>query len=128
MLVIFVAVFLIFQRADEVEVPVEIEEEIIIDKELNIEEAPIIEMEQRNVVISSFAYVPQEITVQVGTMVVWRNNDTDAHTVTSDDGDELNSPLLSTGDSFSHVFNNVGTFDYHCAPHPFMQGRVIVVE
>ncbi len=128
MLVIFVAVFLIFQRADEVEVPVEIEEEIIIDKELNIEEAPIIEMEQRNVVISSFAYVPQEITVQVGTMVVWRNNDTDAHTVTSDDGDELNSPLLSTGDSFSHVFDNVGTFDYHCAPHPFMQGRVIVVE
>ncbi len=128
MLVIFVAVFLIFQRADGVEVPVEIEEEIIIDEELNIKEAPIIEMEQRNVVISSFAYVPQEITVQVGTMVVWRNNDTDAHTVTSDDGDELNSPLLSTGDSFSHVFDNVGTFDYHCAPHPFMQGRVIVVE
>ncbi|MBZ1356550.1 MAG: cupredoxin family copper-binding protein [Candidatus Nealsonbacteria bacterium] len=128
MLVIFVVVFLIFQRADGVEVPVEIEEEIIIDEELNIKEAPIIEMEQRNVVISSFAYVPQEITVQVGTMVVWRNNDTGAHTVTSDDGDELNSPLLSTGDSFSHVFDNVGTFDYHCAPHPFMQGRVIVVE
>ncbi len=122
--VILIALFFVFQRVEDVDLPTEVEEDVL---EQEIEEL-IIEIEQQDVVISGFAYSPNEITVQAGTMVVWRNDDPDPHTVTSDDGDELDSPMLSKGDSFSHVFNTVGTFNYHCAPHPYMEGRVIVVE
>ena len=30
------------------------------------------------------------------------------------------------GETFSYVFDQSGTFNYFCIPHPFMEGTVIV--
>ncbi|UCE24719.1 MAG: cupredoxin domain-containing protein [Candidatus Zixiibacteriota bacterium] len=80
------------------------------------------------VVIANFTFSPASVTVTVGTTVTWRNDDGIQHTVTSDSGSELESALLSQGGTYSHTFNTVGTFPYHCTPHPFMTGTVIVEQ
>ena len=78
------------------------------------------------VTIAEYKFSPTITVVQKGSTVVWTNNDPVAHTVISDNGTELNSPLIANGNSYSHVFNISGTFDYHCSIHPMMKGEVIV--
>jgi plastocyanin len=63
--------------------------------------------------------------VRAGTRVTWVNCDPDSHTSTAD-GAQWSSPLLATGDAFTHTFDAAGDFPYHCEPHPFMTARVIV--
>lgn len=77
------------------------------------------------VVIRGFAFDPGEVRIRAGERVTWINCDTDAHTSTADAGGWA-SPLLAAGDAFTQTFTTVGDFSYHCAPHPFMLGRVVV--
>jgi plastocyanin len=78
---------------------------------------------------------PEEIRVKAGTEVTWKNRDNNGlpHCVTfSKLGDqnserEFASENLSYGQSFKHVFNKKGTFEYHCGLQgPIVVGRVIV--
>ncbi|MGQ0795970.1 MAG: SIMPL domain-containing protein [Nitrosopumilaceae archaeon] len=78
-------------------------------------------------------YVPSEITVDLGTTVVWTNNDTATHTVTSGQPSIgptglFDSALFSPGNTFEHQFNTVGVHDYFCIVHPWMTGTVTVPE
>lgn len=41
-------------------------------------------------------------------------------------GGPLDSEELGEDDSWSYVFANAGTYSYHCAPHPWMKGTVVV--
>ena len=77
------------------------------------------------VVIRGFAFGPVDVRVRAGERVTWVNCDTDAHTSTADAG-QWASPLLAPGDAFNQAFLTAGEFTYHCEPHPFMTGRVIV--
>lgn len=70
-------------------------------------------------------FVPNPITVAVGTTVTWTNNDSTSHTVTSNTG-LFNSNVLSAGKSFSFTFPTAGTFQYHCTFHSGMVGSVVV--
>lgn len=76
--------------------------------------------------IENFAFKPSEIKIKVGSNITWTNYDNVPHTITSDSGDELNSQLLSTNQVYSHTFNQKGIFTYHCTPHPYMKGTVVV--
>jgi amicyanin len=77
--------------------------------------------------IADFAFLPAELHVHAGQTVTWVNceESATAHT-THGDGEEWSSPLLAPGAGFSRRFDQPGTFDYHCDPHPFMTGRVVV--
>jgi plastocyanin len=77
------------------------------------------------VVISNFAFGPNEVRVARGSKVTWVNCDAIAHTSTSDNG-AWSSTLLEQGVTFTRTFDVVGTFPYHCQPHPNMTARVIV--
>jgi len=77
--------------------------------------------------IQNFAFSPTLITIKKGDSIVWINKDSVAHTATSDTG-EFGSLSLSTNENYNRVFNTVGTFKYHCTPHPFMKGTIIVTE
>lgn len=79
-----------------------------------------------SVAISNFSFNPSALTVSVGTKVTWTNNDSVPHTVTSDTGNTLGSLTLSSGQSYSHMFTQVGTFSYHCSVHPGMTGTIVV--
>jgi plastocyanin len=75
--------------------------------------------------IADLAFRAGELRVPVGTRVRWTNEDRVQHTVTANDG-SFDSGLLDPGDTFDRVFDRPGTYAYHCTPHPFMLGRVIV--
>ncbi len=85
-------------------------------------------VETDTVEISNFAYSPKVIEVKVGTTVTWTNKDGVKHDVKSDNGNTLDGPLLAKGETWSYTFEEAGTFDYHCSPHPYMKGSVIVTE
>jgi hypothetical protein len=72
-------------------------------------------------------FIPSTIVVVLGVnnTVVWTNTDTVQHTVTSDDG-KFDSGLFGQGQSWNYTFTKPGTYPYHCIPHPFMRGTVIV--
>jgi len=76
--------------------------------------------------IKNFAFSPSTLTIKKGDTVKWTNQDSTRHTATSDSRNELDSELLAKGDSYSHTFNSVGTFNYHCTPHPSMKAKIIV--
>lgn len=79
--------------------------------------------------IRDFAFVRDTIVVPVGSTVTWINCEpdlTEPHTTTSDASGQWNSPDLNPGDRFSRTFDVVGEFPYHCTPHPFMVGKVVV--
>lgn len=76
-------------------------------------------------------YIESEVTVDVGSEVMWSNDDSASHTVTSGtpkDGPDGNfdSNLFLAGQTFSHKFEEEGEFSYFCLVHPWMQGTVIV--
>jgi predicted secreted protein with PEFG-CTERM motif len=80
-------------------------------------------------------WIPAEVTVDVGGEVTWSNDDTAAHTVTSgmpSDADSVgalfDSGLMLAGSTYSWNFEEVGTVDYFCIVHPWMQGIVVVQE
>jgi plastocyanin len=77
------------------------------------------------VTIDNFTFTPPELTVAVGTTVKWVNHDDIPHTVVNKDK-AFRSKALDTDDSFSYTFASAGTFDYFCALHPHMVGKVIV--
>ena len=73
--------------------------------------------------IAAFAFEPAELRVPVGTTVTWTNTDPAPHTVT---GDGFNTGPLEPGSTGTVTFDTAGTFDYFCAIHPTMSGRVVV--
>ncbi len=80
-------------------------------------------------------YVPARITVEVGTTVAWENLDDAPHTITSGTptctglcwGLDFDSGIIRLDDVYEFTFNEAGSYDYLCALHPWMIGRVTVV-
>ena len=75
--------------------------------------------------IANFTFEPPVLTVKVGTMVTWVNDDDIPHLVSEKDG-KFRSSALDTGDKFSQTFSAAGTIEYFCAIHPHMTGKIVV--
>jgi plastocyanin len=82
----------------------------------------------RSIELAGMAFVPACAKVAAGTAVTFTNNDSVAHTVTSDTGqsDMFDSGPLAQGAQFNHTFTSAGTELIHCNIHPFMHLTVIV--
>ena len=75
--------------------------------------------------IRALKFTQERIQIAVGTTVRWTNNDQLQHTVTANDG-SWDSGLINPGGSWTHTFTQAGEFAFHCTPHPFMKGVVVV--
>jgi plastocyanin len=85
-------------------------------------------------------FEPKEIrgTLGVNNKVIWTNLDTTAHSVTSDNQftDQINGPFNSIDSiglvlpkkTYEFTFTKDGEYAYHCEPHPWMTGKVIIVK
>jgi plastocyanin len=76
---------------------------------------------------SSTGFTPSTITVVMGVnnTIIWTNDDSVPHTVTSDEG-TFSSGNLNPGDTYQFTFPAPGNYTYHCSYHPWMSGTVIV--
>lgn len=70
-------------------------------------------------------YAQPVLEIAVGTTIEWKNEDPVAHTVTADDNG-FDSGLIESGQVWRYTFTRPGTYAYHCTPHPFMKGTVVV--
>lgn len=78
------------------------------------------------VVPGAWVFEPVAIVVPAGTTVTWRNDGGQAHSVTFEDGADLD---VAPGGSVTRSFGDAGTFAYACKYHPpDMAGRVLVAE
>ena len=78
-----------------------------------------------NVTVSQKRFNPPEVVVHRGQEVLWVFRDgNEAHTVTADNN-SFDSGKVTEGE-FRLVFDQPGSYSYHCAIHPEMTGRVIV--
>jgi plastocyanin len=76
-------------------------------------------------------YFPLNAEIEVGTTVVWVNEDSVPHTIQSQDHKgkvigHFNSVPLYTGDRFAHTFDESGVYNYFCTLHPWRVGLVTV--
>jgi plastocyanin len=85
-------------------------------------------------------FEPKEIrgTLGVNNKIIWTNHDVTAHSVTSDTQftDQINGPFNSIDSiglvlpkkTYEFTFTKDGEYAYHCEPHPWMTGKVIIVK
>ena len=86
-------------------------------------------------------YLPRQITIHTNDTITWKNDDTEAHTVTSGVSAGIESLMnnkrgipngifdsgaFKPGQSWKHTFTNPGTYTYFCTIHPWMEGVVLV--
>jgi plastocyanin len=106
------------------------------DHILHPEEASfIIEIVPGAVIEGNENYVPNKAKALLTftNNVVWQNNDDTAHTVTPDhrhsdsySGDFGSPGVMKPGDSYEFLFTEPQEVHYHCQPHPWMTGSIII--
>ncbi len=90
------------------------------------------------------AYVPEKLTVKLGTTVLWKNTGKELHDVTTDPSEAQNksdvalpsgakpfdSGFMLPGGSWSYTFTVPGRYVYCCLPHEkdHMVGEIIVTK
>jgi plastocyanin len=73
-------------------------------------------------------------TLEINNKVEWTNNDVAAHTVTSDTGysnphtGQFSSSHIEPNAMYEYTFMDVGEYPYHCEIHPWMRGKIVIVE
>jgi plastocyanin len=78
-------------------------------------------------------YNPDKVTLVLGvnSTVVWKNNDSVHHTVTTSSapsGASFSSGDIPPGTCFAHIFITVGTYKYYCTYHAWMIGEIVVLN
>ena len=82
-------------------------------------------------------FVPKLVNIQLGidNHVIWDNIDTTPHTVTPDHRAEdsysgpFGSPgVVKSGEKYEFTFTEEHEIDYHCQPHPWMKGKIVVTK
>jgi plastocyanin len=82
-------------------------------------------------------FVPKLVNIQLGidNHLTWINDDDVAHTVTPDhraedsySGEFGSTGVVLPGESYEFLFTEAHTVTYHCQPHPWMTGTVVVTK
>ena len=80
-------------------------------------------------------YDPPDVSIPIGMTVIWFNDDTGLHSVTTtitanssySSPQKIDSgPIPPNGGSFIHIFSKPGVYDYHDKFDPLMHGRINV--
>jgi plastocyanin len=76
--------------------------------------------------MSNTSFLPVNLELSAGSIVIWANNSDVDHTVTSNDG--LFDEYLETGDQFEYTFADPGTYNYVCKLHQGMTGTITILS
>jgi len=77
--------------------------------------------------IIGMKFIDKIIKIHVNDIIIWTNKTNQLHNVVFEHQD-LDSPFLKNGDSFTIRFISTGVYNYYCLPHKNMGmiGKVIV--
>lgn len=78
------------------------------------------------VTIEGMKFQPEALTVAVGDIVVWVNQDLVPHTATSSKAGIFDSKLIEPDKSWKLIVRTQGDFDYVCTYHPTMKATLRV--
>jgi plastocyanin len=78
----------------------------------------------KSVSASGSAWSPTTLTVTRGARVTWRNPTSADHDVVAYGGKWSFKKSISSGQSVSYVFSNMGTFLFRCTLHSYVSGGV----
>jgi plastocyanin len=115
--------------------PESLEKPSVAEHILHPEKDLIIEIVLGAVIDGNENYVPNKAKslLTIDNKVIWQNNDDTAHTVTPDhrasdaySGDFGSAGVLKPGDSYEFLFTEPQEVHYHCEPHPWMTGSIVV--
>ena len=82
-------------------------------------------------------FVPKLVDIQLGidNLVIWKNVDNTAHTVSPDKKTEdsysgvFGSPgVIKPGTEYKFLFTEPAIIEYHCEPHPWMKGKLEITK
>ncbi len=82
-------------------------------------------------------FIPKLLNIQLGidNHIVWINVDDVAHTVTPDQstedsysGEFGSTGVIMPGETYEFTFTEPNEVPYHCEPHPWMTGTLIITE
>jgi len=82
-------------------------------------------------------FVPKLLNIQLGidNHILWINVDDVAHTVTPDQSTEDSYSgkfgsigVIMPGETYEFTFTEPNEVPYHCEPHPWMTGTIIITE
>jgi plastocyanin len=82
-------------------------------------------------------FLPKLVNIQLGidNHLIWTNDDDVAHTVTPDhraedsySGEFGSTGVVLPGESYEFLFTEDNEVAYHCQPHPWMTGTVMVTK
>ncbi len=77
-------------------------------------------------------YVPYQAEIYSGESIIWKNVDSEPHTITSGFSDAptgiFDSGIIMASESFEFAFTDSGEYDYYCTVHPWMTGKIMVRE
>jgi plastocyanin len=79
----------------------------------------------QTVQITAAGFTPKSAVIAAGDTVTWHNADTASHQIVANNG-SFASPMLKTGQSYSHTFAAPARLAYHDATAPNNTGSVIV--
>ncbi len=80
------------------------------------------------VTVKDFKFAPQPVQAKVGDIIEWSNQDSAPHSATLDNG-ACDTKTINSGASAMLVFNQPGTYTYHCSIHPGqMKDYSVVVQ
>lgn len=78
--------------------------------------------------IKNYQFEPTSLIIKKGESVTWTNYDAAAHIVAGDADGWVAGSTIEQGKTYTHTFDTVGTFAYHCAIHPGMRGTIVVTQ
>jgi plastocyanin len=83
---------------------------------------------QFDVNVAGFSFGPGELKVPAGQTVTWTNGDDSPHqiTVTNPAEPANKTGILLKGESATLKFDKAGSYEYGCALHPAMKGKIEV--
>jgi plastocyanin len=79
------------------------------------------------ITMANYAFSPASETITVGDSVTWTNTDQAPHNITTTSAPtSIQSPTLTTGQSWSYTFATPGSYSYICSIHPDMRATLVV--
>jgi plastocyanin len=79
------------------------------------------------VAVQQFQFKPETVTVAAGTTVTWTNQDGFDHSVV-DRQETFRGDPFGSGETFTHTYDDPGTYEYFCGIHNSMTGTVVVTD